>query len=138
MRVVLDTSILRRDLRLKGTSFRVLAAGLRSLDLSLHIPRVVLDEIGNLFREELRGQVIGLRRLTRHLESLTGRTFAMPVSDDEVEELREQYEGTLHIWLDGVGARILAIPGFRTRRSCSAPWHGANPSLTTTVAIGTP
>lgn len=54
MRVVLDSNILCRDFRLAGTIFRTFLSNLGNAGHSLHIPKVVIEEVVNKYGEEFQ------------------------------------------------------------------------------------
>lgn len=64
MKIVLDSNIFISDLQFKKISFDLLFKALALPDFSLHIPQLVLDEVGNCYAEKIHQIFHELNRLT--------------------------------------------------------------------------
>lgn len=110
MKVVLDTNIFCRDLRLVSTNFRVFRDGLHLIPGDLVIPEVVVDEVVNCFREDLSEAVSGATKATSTLGRLLPGAHQLPeIQIDEVAQVHEYREWLLSA-LEGMGAEVLPYP----------------------------
>jgi len=106
MRVVLDSNILCRDLRLDGTYFRTFLSSLRNAGHSLYIPQVVIEEVVNKYGEEFRK----LHTL------ITKMGYAMPVSLEsdrlitDARAAKEEYRNYLRNILSRANCSFLDYP----------------------------
>ena|ERR1035437_7974545 len=98
MRVVLDTSVFVADFRMKGAAFRLFLENLRTVGHSLVVPRIVLMETVNKYRERLKQTVTKLASTTDELNRLLGRDLRLPTqvdTDAKTDELAALYEREL-------------------------------------------
>jgi hypothetical protein len=70
--IVLDTSILIPDFRLRGKVFQAVLHTAKDLRDDIYIPKIVVDELINKFREELQSYYNSLRNYEDKIENLTG------------------------------------------------------------------
>src|SRR5215216_7643515 len=68
--IVLDTSVLVPDFRLRSTLFRGVLRAAQDLRDDIYIPKIVVDELINKFREELQSSCDSLRRYENKIRGL--------------------------------------------------------------------
>jgi predicted nucleic acid-binding protein len=69
--IVLDTSVLVPDFRLRSALFRGVLRAAQDLRDDIYIPKIVVDELINKFREELQSSCDSLRRYEHKIRDLT-------------------------------------------------------------------
>jgi len=109
MFVVLDSSIIRQDLRFATNASRVLLGNHRIIPVTLAVPDVVVDEVTNLFREKLTTAAITLREAHKKMKWLAPGTRdlgELPTVESETFKYRE----FLIKQISDVGGRTLAYP----------------------------
>ena len=70
--IVLDTSVLVPDFRLRGQVFRAVLRTAQDLRDHICLPKIVVDELINKFREQLQSSCDSLRRYEGKIRDLTG------------------------------------------------------------------
>jgi len=105
MRVVLDSNTICRDFRLVGSTFRVFFDGLARAGHSLHMSRVVIDEVLNKYAEELPKIKKSLDQARRVLGEIQS-----PFTNATIEELVEEYRDMLLSRFEEVGATTIDYP----------------------------
>jgi hypothetical protein len=68
--IVLDTSVLIPDFRLRGVLFRAVLRTAQDLRAHIDIPKLVVDEFINKYREELQNSCDSMRRYENKIRSL--------------------------------------------------------------------
>ena len=109
MFVVLDSSIIRQDLRFSTNPSRVLLGNHRVIPVTLVVPDVVIDEVTNLFREEFITAVTALReahKKTKWLAPGTPDLGELPLVEPETVKYRE----FLLKQISDAGGRTLPYP----------------------------
>ncbi len=110
MLIVLDSSVIVADPRLKGPLRTLLEAGPR-LGLACCVPAIVLDEVVIVYRRQLDEAAAKLEKAFRTWERLTGEAGSFTVPDDATRQLETvAYRQFLETHLDQWGARVLAYP----------------------------
>lgn len=109
MFVVLDSSIIRQDLRFSTNASRVLLGNHRVVPVTLAVPDVVVDEVTNLYREKLITAAISLREAHKEMKWLA------PGSPDlgelpAVEPDTVKYREFLLKQISDAGGRTLPYP----------------------------
>lgn len=110
MRIVLDTCVICRDFRMSKSAFRVFLDGLSRAGYSLHIPKLVCDEVLNKYAEELRSRADGIGRAIAKLERFTGHEFGRPLSDADLQDLLNEYTELLNAKFTAVQTDFLDYP----------------------------
>lgn len=70
--IILDTSVLVPDFRLRGKVFRAVLRTAQDLRDHIYIPKIVVDELINKFRRELQSYCDSLRSYEDKIKNLTG------------------------------------------------------------------
>ncbi len=83
MRIVPDANVICADPHMEGSAWRVLSEAITRLGHSLHVPRLVIDEAVNWYREEIRSHVQKTDRPLKQLGRLLQREFRV-LQDDEI------------------------------------------------------
>jgi predicted nucleic acid-binding protein len=73
--IVLDTSVLVHDFRLRGVLFRAVLRTVQDLRDHIYIPKLVIDELINKFREELQSSYDALHSHEDKIIKLTNSSF---------------------------------------------------------------
>ena len=106
MKIILDTNILVSDYSLEGPAFRTLMTGLSPAGVTLYIPRIVLDEVTNKYREEFEKTSSAMRRLGLALPRFPNAEGDLVTP----EEARDRYSELLRKRFENVGVVILDYP----------------------------
>ncbi len=110
MHVVLDSNIFVSDFRMEGTAFRVLLSAAPRVGITLCVPQLVLDEVVNKYREQLRGVAAKYVSVARSWQRMTTERLP-PIADDcGVAEHSHAYAEHLRTTLASVDAKILPYP----------------------------
>jgi predicted nucleic acid-binding protein len=107
-RIVLDTSVIVPDFRLRSTRLRAVLVSARELRDSVAIPSVVVDEVVNKFREEISVATSGLRDAEARLGKLLGQEVS-PLECEPAAEL-EKYRAWLTAKLKSGSIDVLDYP----------------------------
>lgn len=94
MDIILDTNIFRSDFLRRGADFEVLKDYLKKTDSSLIIPRIVLDEITNLFKRDVEKHVKDVISAQKKLDRLGIKTKSIEGKISPIT-LAEQYRDNL-------------------------------------------
>lgn len=90
--------------------FRTVATAAERLGLKVCIPRIVLEETRNRFREDLEEQCEKLNRAIRRYAHLTGAEFVDLPSEATVEQHVAAYQARFLKWIDNAGGVVLDYP----------------------------
>jgi len=80
---------------MRGSAFRTLLAGLDKVDLHIHIPRVVLDEVAHKYEENLTECERSIDGALKKIQRLTGKVMKSPLSHTMIEGSRREFEASL-------------------------------------------
>ena len=109
MRVVIDTCIFRQSFWLTSTAFRVLLDGFGSAGHTLFMPRVVHDEILNLYQEEIESKAVAFGKATRDWNQLITK-HPEPKAVLDKDSYIVAYREFLDSAIDMQGITILPYP----------------------------
>src|SRR5260370_10723306 len=95
MKIILDSTALRRDYFLSSPDARLLELYVRRTHSSVVIPRVVVDEVENLYREDLRE--VSEKLASKYRQLLASRQVQLPEVDlnQECEAYSHQIVATI-------------------------------------------
>lgn len=111
MLIVIDSNVLLRDCRLTSPSIRQIEKALEHCDdLHLAIPEIVIDEAASTFEKMMRAENAGLRKVARAMRRLSDVPTVAPLSDADIENLRDAYRNNIVEWAARLGASTLAYP----------------------------
>ena len=109
MFIVFDTTETFNDLRLEGTNFRMLKAYLSKTSSTLAIPKIVIEETVNHFRERLRKDVEAAASSLKSIRKLTGKDqVEAPVIVDQEEEVTH-YRQHLNSQIKNLHGKVLGF-----------------------------
>ncbi len=102
MKVVLDTNIFLHTQKrlLHGVDFEILESALQRLGITIVVPRIVVAEAKNQYREALDEQ----RKTLKKLEILFLRPFSERFTDDFLPDAVKEYERALDARLEALNA----------------------------------
>jgi hypothetical protein len=111
MRVVLDTNTIQRGgFRFRGTAFRLLLNELKTQGHVLYVPQIVMDEVVNNYRKELKEIQENVGNKLGKASSLMGRELTSPISEADIEIAVDDYRRFLIQRLEAAEAVILDYP----------------------------
>ncbi len=70
--VILDSSVICRDFRMDGGTFRMFFEGVERGMLTISVPEIVLEEVVNKFREEVYARLKSIEQNVSHLKRIAG------------------------------------------------------------------
>lgn len=100
--VVLDSNPIVADWELRKPSAVVLKEGVRSLQYTLGVPAVVLDEVVNKFRERASEHHEDCNSALRSYRSLTNSSEGSMIAEDDLEAVVEGYRGRIRAHIENV------------------------------------
>jgi predicted nucleic acid-binding protein len=95
LRVVIDSSVLCSDLHLEGHSFSIFFDGVKNTDLRLFVPRIVIDEVVNHFRQKVLKNTGRIKASERNIAKLLKRPIFPIINEKQIDEECNRYRRTL-------------------------------------------
>lgn len=96
MLVVLDSTVLCADFRMRGNAFRILFGGCRRVGLTPCLPEIVREKVINKYGEQCSSLIGKVERVTRDSSRVLGRSVLYAFATGEtVEDLVSEYR--LHL-----------------------------------------
>jgi len=92
MKVVLDSNIIVADFWMDSPGFKILLENAKTDNVELIIPKVVVDEVKNKFRQRINKSQSDINAEAAKLDKITRSAFGITVSKDLLEKSLKKYE----------------------------------------------
>lgn len=110
MILVLDSSVICSDFWFQRSSFRILVGNMKRANLSLCIPRLVVDEVINKYREITESEYRTLAITIDKLRQLLNSDVEVPIIESRAKQAADEYGKWIHATLKQLRANILDYP----------------------------
>ncbi len=109
MNIIIDTNIIRKDLKLKSNKFDIIRDYLQKTNSSFILPRIVLLEIEGIYKRLLNEKVNSLKGSAAKINEITFKTQDLYIPDVNLEEEVKTYTDFLKEELRLSNDRIIEI-----------------------------
>ncbi len=110
MKIIIDTNIFCQDYHLQGTAFRLFLDGLSVIPASIYIPKIVIEEIVNRYKEDLTNLLFSIKKSQKQLKRLVPQFNDSIITTIKIDDHVDLYKTALLSKLQNSNCTIMPYP----------------------------